>query len=273
MGPTLDLTTGLLFALSFVLLAGVAVYLISQAIDGGLSMWQALIIFCPLFLCWVGAGATIGGPHAGIARLLGILAVIWCALLPLQVRASHKIIEVRLSDEKIQHCLDFLAKSPNNPSMRFQLAELYEDRGWLREAYQEYAACLELDRHNIRARHRSAEIYEQITRKPMPGTQKATPAVDASQAFLPAVLAGDSKRLSSLREEAQKNPLGSTIYVSMAEELVGCGRKRDALIAYQKALQIDPSNDRCRANMHALMGADPEATSQVTQPVVGNSGV
>ena len=163
-----DLNTGLAFGIICLLFASAAGFLLFQVVEMNLDVRSACIIYAPLLACWIGIRATMGGPLAPVAWGLGILSIAWCVIVPLRKIAVFQRIEHDLSDDRIQALRASLMKQPGIGDTHFKLAELYENRGWLREAYQEYASALSLDRQNVRARIRTRELYQKITGRPLP---------------------------------------------------------------------------------------------------------
>ncbi|MCA1596309.1 MAG: tetratricopeptide repeat protein, partial [Chloroflexi bacterium] len=162
-----DLGASLAFGVICLLFACAGGFLLLQVVEKNMDGKSACAIYAPLLACWFGIWITMG-PLRLVAWGLGILAIAWCILVPYRMATVFRKMEHELSDDRIAMMRRSLEKQPDDASSHFKLAELYEERGWLREAYQGYATAATLDRHHVRARIRTAELYKQITGQPLP---------------------------------------------------------------------------------------------------------
>jgi tetratricopeptide (TPR) repeat protein len=268
---------GLLFMAASVFFVGAAAYLWLQTIDRSLDWWTVLIVYAPLGLCWVGIGATIRDTKSWLPGMFAVLAVAWCLLVVLKHRADGGHVEWALREERIQRYYAWLDRVPQDMQSRFRLAEALEDSGQLRAAYEQYAACLAVDPKNPLALLRARELYEKIIHKPMPAPGDVPPPPDSSAAGLSrapvadpmaTVAAGakgpdqrtsmlsrpvdDSPAVQQAKRAVADNPKSAALCASLAEAYLQDGRTADAIAAYRRAVWLDPSNDRYRANLATL---------------------
>jgi tetratricopeptide (TPR) repeat protein len=274
MSSSPDLGSGLAFGVICLLFAAAGGYLLLQVIQRDMEGTTAAAIYAPLLLCWIGMGYTWSGRFSMIADILGFLAIAWCLLVGFRMLAVDQKIVRDLSDDRIAALQDWLTKHPEDLDSRFQLAECYEERGWPREAYQEYTRVLEIDPRHRLGHLRVRELYEEITRKPMPGVPQPAPppppppespdgvprAAGPNQAE--AVFQG---RLAEFTGAIAKDPSNASLHASLGEELVRLGRIQEAADAYRKALWIDPGNERYRFNLYTLLEPEPELATIQTE--------
>lgn len=139
-------------------------YLAFQVLSRNLESTVAMLLFTPLAFCWAGILGTYNGPNYRFAEWLAGLGILWCLLIPLQSIAAQKKLQTDMMDDRIAELRELVEKTPNNPNAHFRLAEAYEDKGWWRDAYEAYSACLALEPHNLRAKNRGKELFAKIAR-------------------------------------------------------------------------------------------------------------